>query len=200
VVIAADNVTIRNCLRKGIADYWGFLVNAGVTGTLIEDVEIDGMNSSTIDAGVGGGGGWTGRRLNIHGTADGIKIGSNLLLEDSYVHDLKTPPNGAHSDSAQSMGGSNVTLRHNTFTARVGVGQNSAVFLAPDFGPIKNYTVDNNLLSGGGFSMWAYAASNSRITNNHFGRLYGYGPIWLGSGWTRSGNVWHDTLQPIPGG
>jgi hypothetical protein len=42
------------------------LVNAGVTGTLIEDVEIDGMNSSSIDAGIGGNGGWTARQYPRH--------------------------------------------------------------------------------------------------------------------------------------
>ena len=201
VVIAANNVTIRNCLRKGTADFWGILVNAGVTGTLIEDVEIDGMNSPTIDSGIGGNGAWTARRVNIHGTTDGIKLDSNQLLEDSYIHDLAVFTGSQHADGLQSMGGTNVTIRHNRIKARVGGGQNSAIFLQEEFGQTSNYTVENNWLSGGGYTYWTGDLSNSRLLNNHFTRIdYAYNVVNIGGGVTRSGNVWHDTLAPIPGG
>jgi hypothetical protein len=206
VVIAADNVTIRNCLREGTVDYWGFLVNAGVTGTLIENVEIDGKNSSSIDAGIGGNGGWTGRRLNIHGTNDGVKLDSDILLEDSYIHDLAVNNSGAHQDGMQSMGGSNVTIRHNRIKARVGANQNAGVFLATDFSPLDNYKTENNWISGGGYSYWTAVKSGRPITNfvlsdNHFTRNdYAYGVVSIQGQVSRSGNVWHDNLEPIPGG
>ena len=90
---------------------------------------------------------------------------------------------------------------------RVESGQNGGIFLATDFGPINNVTIENNLMNGGGFTVWSLGLSspfgvptNVRLLNNHFGRNYMYNLLNLQGSVQRSGNVWSDTLQPIPGG
>jgi hypothetical protein len=207
VVIRANNVTIRNCLSRSKSDFWGFLVQAGYSGVLFEDIEVDGLSSPTMDAAIGGSGSWTARRMNIHGMSDGIKIGSSNRIEDSYIHDLETTDLLPHQDGVQSMGGDNMVIRHNTILSKMGNGQNSAIFLAEDFGPINNVTIENNLLNGGGYTVWSLGGltppTNVRLLNNHFGRdsvISGFGLLNLQGSVERSGNVWHDTLEPIPGG
>ena len=90
-------------VERSTSDFRAFYVQPGYSGALIEDVEIDGMGSASLDSGISGGG-WTARRVDIHGMSDGVKLDSNVKLEDSYIHDLWTTAPAPHSDGAQSMG------------------------------------------------------------------------------------------------
>ena len=96
-----------------------------------------------------------------------------------------------------------MVLRHNTFLNSF--NQTDAISLFEDFGAINNVTVDNNLMAGGSFSLYAGGGTNMPstnivVTNNRFSTRYmstggTYGPaaywdtapsnIW-------SGNVWYD--------
>ena len=200
VVIRANNVTIRNCLWRSTSDFRAFYVQPGFSGALIEDVEIDGMGSASLDSGISGGG-WTARRVDIHGMSDGVKLDSGVTLEDSYIHDLWTTAPLPHSDGGQSMGANGVTIRHNRISMTTQPGQNAALWFAPDFGPLSNFLVENNWLSGGGYTYWSRSIAGHVFRNNHFTRnAYQYGVVDIQGTVTRSGNVWSDTLQPIPGG
>ena len=85
LTIQANNVTIRRSrILGGRIDTGG---GSTYTGILIEDTEIDGANRSGTLFSCLGDGGFTGRRLNIHGCAQGIQA-SNFTLQDSYIHDL----------------------------------------------------------------------------------------------------------------
>jgi len=84
-----------------------------------------------------------------------------------------------------------------------------------DFSPVQNVTVDNNLLNGGGYSLYgasgdgkAYSGQtvNIKVTNNHFGAKFypqcgQYGPVTYfspsASGNLWSGNVWDRTGAPL---
>lgn len=153
---------------------------------------------------------WSGYNLNIHGMlGDGVKIGSDITLQDSYIHDFN-PSSGAHSDGGQLQSGvGNVIIRHNTIDIP---GGNSALFLSPDLGP-NGYgpvLIDKNLLGGGAYTFVVvngnygqYHQSGYTITNNHFLRNFIYGPeninepaasfiLW-------NNNTWNDTHVILPG-
>jgi hypothetical protein len=208
VTIAAPGVVIKNSRIHVSDDSYDVLVRSG--NVLIQDSELYGNPDG---AGIAFDN-WTGIRLNIHNFPDdGVKLGSNVRLQDSYIHDFATSP-GAHADGGQMQGGEvNLTVRHNTIMARsVGSGAtNAALFIAPDLGPSTNgpVTIDNNLLGGGNFAVYIvdgnngqYFVRNISLTNNRFVRNSAqYGAADINVAVLRSGNVWDDTGQLFtPGG
>ncbi|NMM15820.1 MAG: hypothetical protein HHJ14_01400 [Cellulomonas sp.] len=194
VSVEAPGVIIKNSRIHG-SDSFGILTNSG--SVTIYDTEIYGFeNAIGFDD-------WTAYRVNIHGTyGDGVKLGSNVLLQDSWIHDL-TPASGAHSDGGQLQSGvTNLVVRHNAINLSNVVDANSALFLAPDLGPSTAgpVTIDGNWLDGGNFTLFCvdgnngqYFVQNISIINNKFGRLAQYGPSRINVPITQSGNVWADT-------
>lgn len=68
----------------------------------------------------------TARRVNVHGGADALKVDGNVVVEDSYIHDLSVGTD-THNDGFQATGGSNVTLRHNTCKLSTTNGANACL-------------------------------------------------------------------------
>src|SRR5262249_24925740 len=112
--------------------------------------------------------------------------------------------------TSNGSGGELLTIRHNTVLNSM--SQTDAISLFEDFGRQYNRIIDDNLVAGGGYTIYGGAnaggapTSDIRITNNRIPRLYfqnggTYGPLaaWSGSGsgnvW--SGNVWDDSGQPV---
>jgi hypothetical protein len=202
VRINASNVTIKNCKIHG-SDYYGVQVVSG--DVTIMDSEIYGFSDAAI-----GFNDWKGYRLNIHSMlADGAKFGSNVVLEDSYIHDFVTSA-GAHSDGGQMQSGEeNITIRHNNINI-TGPSPNAALMMAPSLGPNGSgpVIIDRNLLGSGNYTLYIvdganglYHESGYTVTNNHFLRNYSYGPINVNepaaniTQW--SGNVFHDNGSVI---
>ncbi len=200
VNVRANNVTIENSKihdsTPGIGVYSG-------------DATIRNSEFYNIDETAVGYTNWKGYNLNIHDMlGDGVKLGDNTDLEDSYIHNF-TPGTGSHSDGGQMQNGSsNIIVRHNNIN---GLGGNSALFFAPDLGPDGTgpITIDKNLLDGGGFTLAIVDGNNGQyhqagytVTNNHFLRDFAYGPLHINEplanfdSW--SGNVWDDTGEIIP--
>jgi hypothetical protein len=202
VTINADNVTLKNC--KVTAGGWAVInITSGKTGVVIQDCEINGLSAQGV-RGISGQG--TFLRNDIHHTEDGIYLtGSNTLIQDNYIHDLQSNWSGPHYDGIATDGGvSNITIRHNTVINPH--GQTSALMLSNYFGSVTNVTVDNNLLEGGGYTVYSDGQFNGgtisgvSFTNNYLVRgQYGYSsirnntPVW-------QGNVDGDTGQPVGGG
>lgn len=201
VTIKAANVTIKNSKIHG-GDYYGVQVVSG--SVTITDSEIYGFTAAAI-----GFDNWSGYRLNIHSMgSDGLKLGSNTLLEDSYIHDFTTQA-GAHADGAQMQAGeTNITVRHNYIHPQG--GENSALFFAPDLGPSASgpVIVDKNLLGGGNYTLYIVDGNNGQyhesgysVTNNHFLRNAQYGVTDVNEpliNFTNtSGNVYDDNGQAI---
>jgi hypothetical protein len=178
VTINASGVTLKDCRIRPKASSPGIAVSySGVSGVVIENVEIDGGKHSPSSVGVSGSG-FTLRGADIHGTGDGVDVGSNVVVRDSWIHDLWVA-SGDHTDGVQSAGGSNVTITHNTIDAS-GAGVNSAVIVGADLGPLSNTSITNNLLDGGGYTLYAgsdgkYSSGVITITGNRFGDHAGYG-------------------------
>ena len=198
IYVKAANVTIRRCRVNGSGPC-AIWVQSG--NAIIEDCEVLGAENGI------GFGEWVGRRLNIHGTyGDGVKLGSNTTLQDSWIHDL-TPAAGAHADGAQVQSGvTNLMVRHNTIDLSTTGASNAALFIAPDLGPSTPgpVTITDNWLDGGNFTLFCVDGNNGQyfiggitITNNRFGRAAQYGPMNINVPVTSIGNVWDDTGLPL---
>ncbi len=199
VVIEADNVTIRRSKIHGDAgDDYAVYVRSG--SVRVVDSEISGAQNGIA------GDSWSASRVNIHGlTDDGVKLGSNVTLEDSWIHDL-TPSADSHSDGGQMQSGvRNLVVDHNTID--MGTGRsNSALFLAPDLGPSSPgpVSIRGNWLNGGNYTLYCvdggdgrYFVDNISITSNRFGPDSQYGPVKVNVPVTASGNVMDLTGRPL---
>ncbi|WP_432570280.1 right-handed parallel beta-helix repeat-containing protein [Kineococcus sp. SYSU DK005] len=153
VVVKADDVVIRNskvnCRRQG--RQVAVQVADGARNLLVEDTEID---ATGADVGVGWGN-YTLRRVNVHGSADGARWGSNVLIEDSWIHDMSRQ-DGLHSDALQTTSGSNVVIRRNVLDpSNGGDPLNAAIMVGTETGSrkLENVVVEDNRLGGGSYTV-----------------------------------------------
>lgn len=192
ILVRADNVTIRN--SKIVSDgYWP--VRTIGKGLLVEDTTIVGSANSQASL---AGNYFVGRRLNLYGAPDGIKMTSGGEIYDSYIHDLADTP-GAHNDGIDA--GGPVKIVHNTVL--VEMGQTSAIMLS-EYGsdPDTDVLVKNNLIGGAGYTFYGGApdpAAGHEVVDNLFTtRFYPrsgyYGPVahWRSAGNTWANNRWAD--------
>jgi hypothetical protein len=218
VQITGKDVTIRNSIIRGngvqkcnAAVLW-IRADAGASAT-IEDTEIAPTKPDPCLDGV-----WasnsTMRRVDIHGTTDGVKAFDNVTITDSYIHDLtffaKDPnqSDGTHNDAVQTYeGNKHITLRHNTLNP--GRNANAAYQVTQDGGKVAtDLHIDGNWLDGGGCTLnfghkgGPTPMTGIYITGNRFGRNSTFQcPILVSTQTVLSqntGNVWDDTGQPIP--
>ncbi len=184
IVVNANNVTIRNCR---ITTYAYYPIENNGTNLTVENCEITGTEP-TVTAAISFGN-YTARRLNVSGSADGFKANANAIIEDCYIHDLRTS-SGSHNDGVQTTGGNNVTIRHNT------IDTNTAGVAVQFGGNNSGWLVTNNLIRATGWALNGEpGTTGSTITNNRFAPVAGwYGPYsFSGSGNTISGNYRDDT-------
>jgi len=148
-------------------------------------------------------------RNNVQNTSTGIQVHEGLIA-DNYVHDMGLA-SGDHVNGTTSNGDTMMmTIRHNTILNQL--GQTDAISLFQDFGVEANRLITDNLVAGGGYTIYGGdnqrfgKTSNIKITNNRFSRLYyanggSYGPITAfdpnGSGNVASGNYWDNTLAAV---
>jgi len=176
ITVDANNVTIRNCVVN-TTDYFGIRIMPGVTGTVIEDCEIYASGNyytgiAAQDAII--------RRVNIHDFENGLAVGSNVLVQDSYIHDLYYSAT-THVDGIEwGSSGSNTTIDHNRIV--IG-GDTGTVNITPySGGTASNNTVSNNLFSGGTYSLYIRGDGGGTVDGvNVFNNVwvknsYAYGP------------------------
>lgn len=196
ITVLADNVTIRNVrLRSG--DYYPIrYFDEGNVGLVVEDSEIEGFGGDATAAISFSD--YTARRLNIHGSADGLKADSNVLIEDCWIHDLSNGE-GEHNDGVQSTGGAGVTLRHNDISG----ASNAAVQTGDEGSATIDLHLECNWFFGGGWTLNIRGEGDTvpmgtRIIANRFGRDAGYGPWTIDDpNPTIVGNVYDDNDEPI---
>ena len=201
ITIDADNVTIRNTLVQTGTSLYPINVANDTTGTLIENVEVD--NEGGTGIGIFLQGTATVRKVNVHSAEDGIRIQEDdVLIEDSYIHDLQ-PYDGGHHDTIQIRSGDDVTLRGNNLQAYVpslDTPLNASLQIGSLAGddPISNLRVIGNLMNGGNFTINGGRSGDTDsayYADNQFGTDYRYGAVGNlqdGSVWTDT-NVWHHT-------
>jgi hypothetical protein len=202
ITVTAGNVTIRNFRAQSI-------LQSSASGMLLEDGEIYGGPSFTGD-----GLEWnayTMRRVNVHNTFDGLKGHGNVLIENSWIHDMnefRGAQYGAggysHNDGLQVSAGSNITVRNSRFER---TGLNSAIFIDADQGPIDNVLIENDYLSGGGFTFYSIQSrsapqfgvpTNVTVRNNTFGsdHLFDYATVGGNVVWSGNVNESGQTVTP----
>lgn len=205
VEVYAKDVTIRNSRircsnpRRFLAVY----VARGDARLVLEDVEVDG--TATTDVCVG----WTSyalRRTNLHGCVDGARMGSDVTIEDSWIHDLSRK-GSLHPDAIQTTSGRNVTIRGNTLSSvndASGDAGNAALMMGSESAPrqVRNFLVEKNDLDGGSFTLNVRGdidASGVTIRDNAFGRDFRYGPVLTPYRVpVASGNVYSGTSAAVP--
>jgi hypothetical protein len=215
MVVTAPNVTIRNVKLVitnpdyGIKSFGG----SGVSNLTLDHVEID-LNHNYNGKGIAFDD-YTAKNVWFHNGADCAHVSGNVTIQDSLCtdgpddNDDGWPDNtafcsipGLHIDGFQSDGGSNITLRHNT--VRNPCDETSDILMSSNTAHISHATIDNNLLAGGGYSLYCAAgdpssvdnivATNNRIAKSFYPTGGHFGPTaYCENATIYSGNVWDDT-------
>lgn len=214
VDVSASNVTIRNTRILVGGESFGISLRHTANVT-IESSQITAPDAGTNRLLVGIKdiyGDSTGLRVlrnDISRASTGVQVEAGLI-QDNYIHDLGFTT-GDHVNGTTSNGGTGqLNIVHNTiFNA---IDQTDAISLFQDFGPQANRVIDNNLLAGGGYTIYAGAnagkestATNIHVTNNRISRMYypnggSYGPLAAynpAGGNTLTGNIWDETGTPV---
>ncbi len=174
------------------------------------------IENSVVDAGTQNGaavsnGNITIRRSEIKGGQTIVQCMENstgCTVEDSWLHGQSIPPmqGEPHLGGFLNSGGPNVTLRHNRIACDNPNGCTGDVVQLPDFGPITNALIENNLLEASdklAYCTYAGWRPNTFATKNHDivyrGNVFvrgsnskcgAYGPV---TGWRDNpGNVWEN--------
>ena len=195
VSIEAPGVVIKNSKIHGSGSGNGIQVRSG--GVAIHDSEIYGFENGI------GGDDWKAYRVNVHSNAgDGIKLGSDTVLADSWIHDL-TPDSGAHADGIQVQSGIvNAVVRNNVIDLSTTKSPNAALFIAPDLGPSSAgpVLVEGNFFDGGNYTVQVVDGNNGRyfideieFRDNTWGRTNNYGPVRTNVPVTWVNNTYADT-------
>ncbi len=217
VMVTAPNVTF-NCVRikdNNPSGNHGYVLDSEGSNTMVEHTEVDGQ-SGNQDSCVQGDS-VTLNYVNIHGCVDGMHVGWNVTVENSWIHGNTTSIPSPHMDGLQWIGCSscsgapanwNDLVEHNTIFPGNGASApwtNSAVFIQAADGPVSGVTVDNNLLDGGGYTAFVNSQngyptpSNIALTNNRFGTNAHFGATEFQSpGPLFTGNVWDASGRPCP--
>ncbi len=182
VIVSADDVTIRNTRVRCAKPRGGVAVRlySGTARLTLDSVEVDGRGSAPVCVGWGG---YTLRRVDLHGCVDGARFGHRVTIEDSWVHDLARIGT-LHPDALQTTSGSDVTIRRNTLDARSPSGgfSNAALMMGSELGSkaLERVTVEGNHLNGGNYALNVrgdITASDVVIRDNVFGDHTRYGPV-----------------------
>ncbi len=226
--VTATNVTIRNVRLINTDDDYAIRVRPGGdfdrndANLKVLHTEIDlGLKQSMNGIAFNG---YTLRNVLIRNGNDCAAMSENVVIEDSLCAlgpdaNRDGQPDGAafnnqpawcdagpnHYDGFQSDGGNNIFVRHNTI--RNPCTDTSAILLDSDEYPVRNARIEDNLMAGGGYTLYCAASSGivSNITaiNNRFARDYWpksgyYGPTtYCDRADDFSGNIWDDTNKPL---
>jgi len=213
VVVRAPNVTIKRsritCGAQPMVKNFeptgdGGLKDVGA-GLVIEDVEFDGMG--VVDSAGVAFDSYTIRRADFHDVGAAVKLGNDVVIEDSYVHDIASNST-SHNAGFPSDGGSNIVLRHNTVLMNTDNGFPIALYNGEAPGiVVQNVTVDNNLLAGGNYIFYCGAPGDVtpqlRITRNRISKYFNLNGGYYGvsancedaAQW--SGNFWDEDLSTV---
>lgn len=208
VDVVADNVTIDN-VRVYSSGFFGIAIRHADNTTIDRCTVGPAKGERRVEAAIkdvyGDAKNTTIRRCNIYGWSTGVQIYQGLIAHN-FIHSPGFEP-GDHTNGTTSTGSTQqLDIIHNTVFNPL--GQTDAISLFQDFGLEANRTISDNLMAGGGYTLYAGqnsgapATYNIKVTNNRFSRLYfsrggyygpvtAYNPDGVGNVW--SGNIWDDT-------
>lgn len=182
IVIAAPDVVIRNTrVTANSADVARVIEGSDdAQNVMIEDVEVDGAGLADIGVDVSRA---TLSRLDVHGANDGVRMGRDIVLQDSWVHDL-VRKGELHPDAVQGISAKDVQIIDNVLDPRATEGDlgNAAIMLSSDSGDMtsRNVVIRGNVLDGGNYSINISKAIDAQgfvVDDNTFGGSARYGPV-----------------------
>lgn len=200
VTINASNVTLKRSRVAG-RGFAVIRVTDRAKNVTIQDVEVNGLGKSGEGGSMGIIGPATVLRSNIYGVENGVSPNSGSVVQDNYIHSLSAPGD-PHIDGIQMDGSlSKITVEHNTIDMREWT-QTAAVMIDNYFGPIDTIKVNNNLLMGGGYTVYSdgrfsggtiknVSITNNRFVKGHWGyaSIDVYQPTWSNNLDHTTGNV-----------
>lgn len=216
--IRHNNVTVRDVVVMGTGTYALDIGQDTATcpaNLRVEYTEVNMTNAGNTDWGIYQrcAGGHILDHVKVMYAGRGMMTYGNLTVNQSYVYSNRTNP-GAHRTAFTTHGGSNFTITGNTFIC-VNTGCSSSLNLYSDYAPATDVLIQRNVLAGGsiclrGGQTHAYAdqTHDIRVLDNRFSTIYApeCGTLQAfaqfdeaAPGNIRSGNVWHETGQPING-
>jgi hypothetical protein len=195
------------------------------TPLLIEDTEITCLGTSGTGIGDTN---FTASRVNIHDCENGFDIDQLVTIQDSYIHNLFNSAeshtdgaqfagghyrisNGQYVKSGSSFvvdpNARDITIVHNTiYTYNTIDHQDGTSAIISNHGSDTNVLIQDNLMAGGAYTLYCDQGStgiNYRVVNNHFSTAFhptvgAYGPVEDCADEVHSGNVYHESGQPVP--
>jgi hypothetical protein len=213
IEIAANNVTVENTeVAEASACCMGIAIDPGVTGTVLKYDTIHGTDSGSGSLSMSvyneSGDQLTMDHVQSY-NADRILQGAGTV-QNSYCLDNADIPSEHYDCIYYGGGDGKLVVNHNTLLNPH--SQTSAVFPINDFGNLTEVQITNNVLAGGGYTLYGgTSGSNGSVTgpetveNNRFSKLFyphsGYFGVstYFPSFTVWSGNVWDDTNQTVPG-
>lgn len=195
--VNADDVVVRDSVIRCDRDTWA--VHARGARLLLQDVEVDGMGVADICIAHDG---FTLERADVHNCSDGVRANGEVVIVDSWIHDLARTP-GSHNDSIQTTQGRNIRIEGNTlepYRADTDDPMNAAYILKEDQGDIDDVVFSGNYVNGGNFTLFVIGEGmeNVSVTDNVFGRDHRYGPLRIdATGIDVRGNVYADNGEPV---
>ncbi|EPX60420.1 hypothetical protein D187_001907 [Cystobacter fuscus DSM 2262] len=203
LIIRANDVTVRRCVVHAPVprEIDGIISVAGATGVLLEDIEVFAEESSTLQWGVMGGG-FTARRLDVHGVVVGMNLKSGARVESSWIHALD--PVGAQY-GISVFEGRDIGI-YDSNVHGPGEEAGAAVFVNQQDGPTRDVRIERNRLDRGscivnlGHSGGA-SLPGMVVRNNVFGAQTVFDCAVLVSTRTQlsaAGNVWEATGVEVP--
>jgi len=224
IMVYANDVTIQNCEVDASGQLWGIRQVEG-SGLKVKNCRVYGIPSKTdrkathVLDGVSNAAEVS--FTEIHGVENAVTGGSNYI-HDNYIHSFaRWIAADDHTDGLQTFGwagASGLRVIHNTIIAILTGGDytpanydagSSAIALQAG---MHDLIIDGNFLAGGTYTLYGpserpSAPANVHVTNNRFSRHYfpkgglfgthtGFNRNAPGFVW--SGNVWHETGQPVP--
>jgi len=182
-----SNVTIRNCKIDGNGGYYGIKLTGHCSGILIEHCEITNASAAGII-----GGGMTVRACNIHHTSgDGIKPGSNSVIDGNWIHYLGYNAAGAHADGCQVVNGDSIKIIRNFFDMGLDVPNTHAnAWLMVQGG--THITFDGNWCKGGNYGINGDSHTSAFTNNVCYRNSTRYGFVRGGTMTFGAGNVFDD--------
>ena len=219
LTIRHDNVTVRDVTINGTGTYMLYVRSKAdgtcPTGVRIEHTEINGAGAAEEDIPIFMQCGATFDRGHVHNVGRSSRVVNNGTVSNSYIIADRTGDSGSHRGAVGNNGGHDNQIIGNVLLCAAPSGCSGAIPMYGDFAPVENMLVKDNLIAttgsyctyGGSLDSKPYPeGSNIRFIGNHFSTRYhpecgrygvvaGFDNGVRGNEWT--GNVWHETGEPI---
>jgi Domain of unknown function (DUF4082) len=197
----------KSCGGRGI---W---IKPGVTGTVIKHVTCHGAAATGVNV--------TQYCIMSNDSDTTIEylhayyctecLAGAMDVSESFIDETGAVIPEEHYEDIYYGGGSGpLIVNHNTMLNPN--GQTAVVFASVDFGDQTTLTITNNLMAGGGYTLYGGTSGSGgkvvgpvTVTGNRFSRkyypesgYYGVASYFENSVTTWSGNIWDETLKSVP--